>query len=157
MRHADPGRIEQASVLREFVSRADAYGIDYNVIEAFDQPWKTNEGSVGMYWGVFDAARQPKFSWVGLAHDPEHWRTAGLALLLGLLLSLPMLARSRVTAGEAFTLAIAANAAAAWFALVFAFWETHYFVPGSAFALALGIALLAPLVAIALKRIGAIG
>ena len=148
-----PGRIDQTTILRDFVSRADAYGIDYNVIEAFDQPWKTNEGSVGMYWGVFDAARQPKFSWVGLAHDPEHWRTAGLALLLGLLLSLPMLARSRVTAGEAFTLAIAANAAAAWLALVFAFWETHYFVPGSAFALALGIALLAPLVAIALKRI----
>ena len=153
MLRAYPGRIDQATILRDFVSRADAYGIDYNVIEAFDQPWKTNEGSVGMYWGVFDAARQPKFSWVGLAHDPEHWRTAGLALLLGLLLSLPMLARSRVTAGEAFTLAIAANAAAAWLALVFAFWETHYFVPGSAFALALGIALLAPLVAIALKRI----
>ena len=153
MLRAYPGRIDQATILRDFVSRADAYGIDYNVIEAFDQPWKTNEGSVGMYWGVFDAARQPKFSWVGLAHDPEHWRTAGLALLLGLLLSLPVLARSRVTAGEAFTLAIAANAAAAWFALVFAFWETHYFVPGSAFALALGIALLAPLVAIALKRI----
>ena len=153
MLRAYPGRIDQATILRDFVSRADAYGIDYNVIEAFDQPWKTNEGSVGMYWGVFDAARQPKFSWVGLATDPEHWRTTGLALLLGLLLSLPMLARSRVTAGEAFTLAIAANAAAAWFALVFAFWETHYFVPGSAFALALGIALLAPLVAIALKRI----
>ncbi|HEY4859884.1 MAG TPA: glycosyltransferase, partial [Xanthobacteraceae bacterium] len=153
MLRAYPGRIDQTTILRDFVSRADAYGIDYNVIEAFDQPWKTNEGSVGMYWGVFDAARQPKFSWVGLAHDPEHWRTAGLALLLGLLLSLPMLARSRVTAGEAFTLAIAANAAAAWLALVFAFWETHYFVPGSAFALALGIALLAPLVAIALKRI----
>jgi exo-beta-1,3-glucanase (GH17 family)/cellulose synthase/poly-beta-1,6-N-acetylglucosamine synthase-like glycosyltransferase len=153
MLRAYPGRIDQATILRDFVSRADAYGIDYNVIEAFDQPWKTNEGSVGMYWGVFDAARQSKFSWVGLAHDPEHWRTAGLALLLGLLLSLPTLARSRVTAGEAFTLAIAANAAAAWLALVFAFWETHYFVLGSAFALALGIALLAPLVAIALKRI----
>ncbi|MGA6968406.1 MAG: glycosyltransferase, partial [Xanthobacteraceae bacterium] len=153
MLRAYPGRIDQATILRDFVSRADAYGIDYNVIEAFDQPWKTNEGSVGMYWGVFDAARQPKFSWVGLATDPEHWRTAGLALLLGLLLSLPVLARSRVTAGEAFTLAIAANAAAAWFALVFAFWETHYFVPGSAFALTLGIALLAPLLAIALKRI----
>ena len=28
MRQADPGRIEQASVLREFISRAEAYGID---------------------------------------------------------------------------------------------------------------------------------
>src|SRR5207245_5566359 len=59
MRKADPGRIEQAPVLREFISRAEAYGIDYNIIEAFDQPWKTHEGGVGMYWGVFDAARHP--------------------------------------------------------------------------------------------------
>ena len=52
---SDPGRIEQATVLRDFTARAEAYGIDYNLIEAFDQPWKTNEGSVGAYWGVFDA------------------------------------------------------------------------------------------------------
>ncbi len=65
MHKAEPGRTEQAMVLRDFVARADAYGIDYNIIEAFDQPWKTNEGGVGMYWGMFDAARQPKFAWTG--------------------------------------------------------------------------------------------
>ena len=37
---ANPGRIEQAVVLRDFVSRAEAYGIDYNIVEAIDQPWK---------------------------------------------------------------------------------------------------------------------
>ena len=62
MHAADPGRIEQAAVLRDFVSRAEAYGIDYNIVEAFDQPWKTNEGGVGMYWGMFDASRHAKFS-----------------------------------------------------------------------------------------------
>src|SRR3712207_7426712 len=36
---------------------------DYNIIEAFDQPWKTHEGSVGPYWGLFDAARVAKFLW----------------------------------------------------------------------------------------------
>ena len=87
---ATPGRIEQATVLRDFISRADAYGIDYNIIEAFDQPWKTNEGSVGMYWGVFDAAREAKFAWAGPVHDLDHWKFAGLAVLLGLLLSLPI-------------------------------------------------------------------
>jgi exo-beta-1,3-glucanase (GH17 family)/glycosyltransferase involved in cell wall biosynthesis len=153
MHRANPGRIEQATVLRDFVSRAEAFGIDYNIIEAFDQPWKTNEGSVGMYWGVFDASRQAKFSWVGLVRDSDHWKLASLAVLLGLLLSLPLLARSRATPGEACTLAVAANVAGAWFAAVFAFWQTHYFVPGAAFALGLGIALLIPLVAIALKRI----
>jgi exo-beta-1,3-glucanase (GH17 family)/cellulose synthase/poly-beta-1,6-N-acetylglucosamine synthase-like glycosyltransferase len=153
MRDADPGRIEQATVLRDFVARAEAYGIDYNLIEAFDQPWKTNEGGVGMYWGIFDAARHPKFSWVGPVADADHWKVGGLAILLGLLLSLPILARAGATFGEAATLAIAANAVGAWFATVFAFWQTHYFVLGAAFALALGIVLLIPLVAIALARI----
>jgi exo-beta-1,3-glucanase (GH17 family)/cellulose synthase/poly-beta-1,6-N-acetylglucosamine synthase-like glycosyltransferase len=153
MHDANPGRIEQATVLRDFISRADAYGIDYNIIEAFDQPWKTNEGSVGMYWGVFDAAREAKFAWAGPVNDPDHWKVAGLAVLLGLLLSLPILARRSATAAEAATLAIAANAVGAWFATVFAFWQTHYFVLGAAFALGLGILLLIPLVAIALARI----
>ncbi len=153
MHAANPGRIEQAAVLREFVARAEAFGIDYNVIEAFDQPWKTNEGGVGMYWGMFDASRNAKFAWTGLVHDPDHWKVAGLAVLLGLLLSLPLLTRARTTVGEAVVLAIAANAVGAWFATVFAFWQTHYFVLGAAFALGLGIALLIPLVVIALARI----
>jgi cellulose synthase/poly-beta-1,6-N-acetylglucosamine synthase-like glycosyltransferase len=106
-----------------------------------------------MYWGMFDASRHAKFSWAGLVNDPDHWKLAGLAVLLGLLLSLPILARSHATFGEAVTLAIAANVAGAWFATVFAFWQTHYFVLGAAFALGLGIVLLIPLVAIALARI----
>jgi exo-beta-1,3-glucanase (GH17 family)/glycosyltransferase involved in cell wall biosynthesis len=153
MQKADPGRIEQALVLRDFVARAEAYGIDYNIIEAFDQPWKTNEGGVGMYWGVFDASRNAKFAWSGRVHDPDYFKVAGLAVLLGLLLSLPLLARARTTAGEAVTLAVAANVVGAWFATMFAFWQSHYFVPGAAFALGLGIALLIPLVVIALARI----
>ncbi|OLB72090.1 MAG: glycosyl transferase family 2 [Alphaproteobacteria bacterium 13_2_20CM_2_64_7] len=153
MREADPGRIEQASVLRDFVSRAEAYGIDYNIIEAFDQPWKTNEGGVGMYWGIFDASRHVKFAWTGLVSDPDHWKIGAIAVLLGLLLSLPILARRTATFGEASTLAVAANAVGAWFATVFAFWQAHYFVLGAAFALGLGIILLAPLVMIALARI----
>ena len=38
-------------MLRDFIARAEAYGIDYNIIEAFDQPWKTNEGGVGAVLG----------------------------------------------------------------------------------------------------------
>jgi exo-beta-1,3-glucanase (GH17 family)/cellulose synthase/poly-beta-1,6-N-acetylglucosamine synthase-like glycosyltransferase len=153
MLKAIPGRIEQAAVLRDFVSRAEAYGIDYNIIEAFDQPWKTNEGGVGMYWGMFDAARQPKFAWSGVVQDADHWKLASLAVLLGLLLSLPILARTGATVTEAVTLVVAVNVVGAWFATIFAFWQTHYFVPGAAFALGLGVVLLIPLVVIALARI----
>jgi exo-beta-1,3-glucanase (GH17 family)/cellulose synthase/poly-beta-1,6-N-acetylglucosamine synthase-like glycosyltransferase len=151
--NASPGRMQQADVIRDFVARAEAYGIDYNLIEGIDQPWKTMEGGVGPYWGLFDASRQAKFSWTGPITDPDYIKQAGLAVLLGLLLSLPILAISGVTLAQAVTLAAAANIAGAWFAAIVAFWKGHYFVPGAAFALGLGIVLLVPLVAIALARI----
>ncbi|HYA04659.1 MAG TPA: glycosyltransferase [Xanthobacteraceae bacterium] len=150
---ANPGRIEQAEVLRDFVTRAQAYGIDYNIVEAIDQPWKTMEGGVGPYWGLFDASRHAKFSWTGPISDPDYLKKAGLAVLFGLLLSLTILAMAGVSVTQAVMLAVSANAVGAWFAAIVAFWNGHYFVPGAAFALGLGIVLLLPLVAIALSRL----
>ncbi len=150
---AEPGRIEQAAVLRDFVARARAYGIDYNLIEAVDQPWKTFEGGVGPYWGLFDASRMPKFNWTGALTEPDHWRLAGIALLVSVLLSLPILAMPAVTLGQAVLLAAGANVVGAWGAAVFAYWNGHYFVPGAAFALGLGMLLLIPLIIIALARV----
>src|ERR1051326_1535777 len=151
--NAFPGRAEQAMVLRDFAGRAQAYGIDYNIVEAIDQPWKTFEGGVGSYWGVFDASRQAKFSWAGTITDADYFKHAGLAVLLGLLLSLPILGLAGATVRQALMLAISAHLAGAWFAAVIAFWKGHYFVPGAAFALGLGVLLLLPLVAIALARL----
>jgi exo-beta-1,3-glucanase (GH17 family)/glycosyltransferase involved in cell wall biosynthesis len=153
MLDANPGRMEQAAVIRDFVHRAEAYGIDYNIVEAIDQPWKTAEGGVGPYWGLFDASRDAKFSWTGAITDPDYIKRAGLAVLLGVLLSLPILAMSGATAAQALMLAASANAVGAWFAAIVAFWKGHYFVPGAAFALGLGLLLLIPLVAIALARL----
>ena len=151
--NAFPGRTEQATVLRDFASRAQAYGIDYNIVEAIDQPWKTFEGGVGPYWGISDASRQAKFSWTGPIADADYFKHAGLAVLLGLLLSLPILGLAGATVRQALMLGISAHLAGAWFAAVIAFWKGHYFVPGAAFALGLGILLLLPLVAIALARL----
>ena len=75
-----PAASSRRVVLRDFVTRADAYGIDYNIVEAIDQPWKTFEGGVGPYWGLFDASRQPKFAWTGPITNPDHWKLAGIAL-----------------------------------------------------------------------------
>jgi exo-beta-1,3-glucanase (GH17 family)/glycosyltransferase involved in cell wall biosynthesis len=153
-RDANPGRMEQAAIVRDFVHRAEAYGIDYNVIEAIDQPWKTAEGGVGPYWGLLDASHQAKFSWTGPITDPDYIKRAGLAVLLGLLLSLPILAvAGGVTLSQALMLATAANLVGAWAAAIVGFWNGHYFVPGAAFALGLGMVLLIPLVAIALARV----
>jgi exo-beta-1,3-glucanase (GH17 family)/cellulose synthase/poly-beta-1,6-N-acetylglucosamine synthase-like glycosyltransferase len=150
---ANPGPLMQAAVLRDFVTRAEALGIDYNIIEAYDQPWKTFEGGVGPYWGMFDTSRRPKFNWTGPITDPDHWKVAGVALLIGVLLSLPILSLAGATLGQATLLAAAAHTIGAWFAIVFSYWNGHYFVPGAAFAFALGLALLIPLVLIALARI----
>ena len=150
---ANPGRMEQAAIVRDFVNRAEAYGIDYNIVEAIDQPWKTMEGGVGPYWGLFDASHQPKFAWTGPITDPDYIKQAGLAVLLGVLLSLPILAIAGVTVTQAAMLAISANVVGAWFTAIVAFWKGHYFVPGAAFALGLGLTLLVPLIAIALARL----
>jgi exo-beta-1,3-glucanase (GH17 family)/cellulose synthase/poly-beta-1,6-N-acetylglucosamine synthase-like glycosyltransferase len=150
---ADPGRIEQASVVRSFVARAEALGIDYNIIEAFDQPWKTFEGSVGAYWGMFDASRQAKFPWTGPISDGDFVKLAAIAVAVGFLLSLPILSIAGATLRQALLLALAAHAIGAWVATVFNYWNGHYFVVGAAIALALGLALLIPLVTIAWWRI----
>src|ERR1700728_4346821 len=150
---AEPGRFEQAMVIGDFVNRAQAYGIDYNIVEAIDQPWKTMEGGVGPYWGLFDASLQAKFPWTGPITDPDYVKQAGLAVLLGVLLSLPILALSGATVTQAALLAVSANIVGAWFTAIVAFWKGHYYVWGAAFALGLGIVLLIPLVAIAMARL----
>src|SRR6266513_1004501 len=151
LRNAEPGPFEQASVLRNFVTRAEAIGMDYNIVEAIDQPWKFFEGGVGPYWGILNAAREPKFAWSGPVVDEAYWKLATIALLVGVLMSLPILRLSEATVMQ--SLMLSANGVGAWVATVFAYWNGHYFVFGSAFALTLGLILLAPLVLIAMARI----
>jgi len=153
LRSANPGTFEQASVLRNFVTRAEAIGMDYNIVEAIDQPWKFFEGGVGPYWGVLNAAREPKFAWTGPIVNPDYWKLAAIALLVGVLLSLPILGLARPTVLQALLLSATANGVGAWMATVFSFWNGHYFVFGSAFALTLGLILLVPLILIAMARI----
>lgn len=151
--NAVPGAFEQASVLRNFVTRAEAIGMDYNIVEAIDQPWKFFEGGVGPYWGVLNAAREPKFAWTGPVVNENYWKLAIVALLVGLFMSLPILRLDRPTVMQALVLSAAANGVGAWVATVFSYWTVHYFVFGSAFALTLGLILLVPLVLIAMARI----
>jgi exo-beta-1,3-glucanase (GH17 family) len=56
-----PSRVNEARFVRTFAAVAERHGWHYNLIEAFDQPWKrNNEGAVGGYWGLFDADRRDK-------------------------------------------------------------------------------------------------
>ncbi|MBV8921401.1 glycosyltransferase [Bradyrhizobium sp.] len=151
--NANPGRFEQATVLRNFVTRAEAIGAEYNIVEGIDRPWKTFEGGVGPYWGILNNAGKAKFSWAGPVVDPNYWKLATIALLVGILLSLPILRLFEPTVMQALLLSATANAVGAWAATVFAYWDGHYFVFGSAFALTLGLILLVPLVLIAMARV----
>jgi cellulose synthase/poly-beta-1,6-N-acetylglucosamine synthase-like glycosyltransferase/exo-beta-1,3-glucanase (GH17 family) len=153
LQNAEPGRFEQAVTLRNFVSRAEAIGMEFNIVEAIDQPWKFFEGGVGPYWGILNAAREPKFAWSGPIVDDAYWKLATIALLVGVLMSLPILRLTDATVMQALMLSAAANGVGAWVATVFAYWTGHYFVFGSAFALTLGLILLVPLVLIAMARI----
>jgi exo-beta-1,3-glucanase (GH17 family)/cellulose synthase/poly-beta-1,6-N-acetylglucosamine synthase-like glycosyltransferase len=151
--NANPGPFEQATVLRNFVTRAEAIGMEYNIVEGIDQPWKFFEGGVGPYWGILNADREPKFPWTGPIVNENYWKLAAIALLVGILMSLPILALPAPTAMQALTLSTAANGVGAWTSTVFSYWAGHYFVFGSAFALTLGLILLVPLVLIAMARI----
>jgi len=54
-----PSRTNQARVVSEILSLARAQNFKVNLIEAYDQPWKRRiEGTVGGYWGLFDAAQR---------------------------------------------------------------------------------------------------
>jgi exo-beta-1,3-glucanase (GH17 family)/cellulose synthase/poly-beta-1,6-N-acetylglucosamine synthase-like glycosyltransferase len=83
---AKPGREAEARFMRRFLNVADQRGIDYCVMEVFDQPWKKpHEGVVGGFWGIYDVERQPKFSFVGPIMDSSLMYCQIAAVLLGLL------------------------------------------------------------------------
>ena len=60
---AIPSLAGEAYFIRSFLAYAASHHYDYYLLEAFDQPWKaaSPEGAVGAAWGLFDAARHPKF------------------------------------------------------------------------------------------------
>jgi len=71
---AVPSRANEARFIRGFVAMAEANGWHYNLIEAFDQPWKrASEGAVGGYWGLYDADRQDKGVLEGPVSNLHHW------------------------------------------------------------------------------------
>lgn len=86
-KQSQPTVVNEAAFLRRFFNLAEEKGLDYFVMEAFDQPWKwATEGSVGPHWGLFNADREAKFSMSGdIVANPAWMLQASLATLLGLL------------------------------------------------------------------------
>jgi len=84
-----PSKINQAIFIRKFVMLAEQKEWNYNVIEAFDQPWKrVSEGAVGGAWGLFDKDRIDKKVFNGdVSNFPDYERLAFGSVLLFLLFS----------------------------------------------------------------------
>jgi glucan 1,3-beta-glucosidase len=96
--NAVPSTANQARFTREFAFAAARHGLEYNVIEAYDQPWKRRlEGTVGGSWGVLDADARPKFPLQGAIPPARDAAEGLLAMALGAvaLLALASLVRPR--------------------------------------------------------------
>lgn len=78
----------QARFLRRFLAVAERQGLDYHLMEAFDQPWKSKlEGQAGAHWGIYTTAREPKFAFVSPIVPVPNWTSLaatsiGLAVIL---------------------------------------------------------------------------
>ena len=71
---AAPSRVNEAVFLRKFVTLAQQEGVDYNLIEAFDQNWKyEDEGVAGANWGIWNAHRELKFPLNGPVTERPDW------------------------------------------------------------------------------------
>ncbi|MEO5373784.1 MAG: glycosyltransferase [Alphaproteobacteria bacterium] len=150
---AETGPLIQAQLVRAFIDEATRRGIDYNIVEAFDQPWKTGEGSVGAYWGLYDADRQPKFELAGRVEETGTWTRAGMALGLGSVLTILGLFRRRPTLGHAVAYATAAHAMGAGLVAAAAWPFVAYMNPGTWVMWSIGIVAIIPLTAITLSKV----
>jgi exo-beta-1,3-glucanase (GH17 family)/cellulose synthase/poly-beta-1,6-N-acetylglucosamine synthase-like glycosyltransferase len=71
---ARASRVNQAQFLRRFFIEAERRGLDYFVMEAFDQPWKVSfEGRAAGHWGMFDLDRAPKWPLTGEVWETPAW------------------------------------------------------------------------------------
>jgi exo-beta-1,3-glucanase (GH17 family) len=95
---AVPSRVNQAIFIRGVVAMAEKNGWRYNLIEAFDQPWKRiSEGTVGGFWGLYDADRQDKSILAGSVSNQPHWK-------IWLTISIALFSLSLLLAGRPATL-----------------------------------------------------
>lgn len=71
---AVPSVVNAAKYIRDMVQVAQRHGFDYNIVEAFNQPWKSKlEGVVGANWGLLSVKREPVFPVTGLVYENPDW------------------------------------------------------------------------------------
>jgi exo-beta-1,3-glucanase (GH17 family) len=92
-----PSVVNEARFIRDFIKIANANGFDYNLVEAFNQPWKAAfEGVIGAKWGLYDSSRQQVFPLTGNVYENPMWCKM-LALATGLFLAVAAIFRKDIT------------------------------------------------------------
>jgi exo-beta-1,3-glucanase (GH17 family) len=69
-----PSVVNEARFIRDFIQIATQNNFDYNIVEAFNQPWKAAfEGVIGAKWGLYDSSRQQVFPLTGKVFENPNW------------------------------------------------------------------------------------
>ena len=77
---ARTGLIESASFLENFLNLIKQNDISYNIVEAFDQPWKSQlEGRIGANWGIYTTKGEAKFT-LNDTIMPQPWWRKGMTI-----------------------------------------------------------------------------
>lgn len=152
-KHAVAEPLAQAQIMREFLAVTKKRGIAYNVVEAFDQPWKTMEGSVGAYWGMFTAERAPKFAFSGPIDETRDLPVATAGVMVGFIAMLIGLWRRRPTFAHAMAYGAAANVFGAGIAAASAYPFHNYMHVGAWVMWGSGFTLMLPLVVMTLEKV----
>ena len=99
-----PSKINQAKYVRDFVNLANEKNWNYNIIEAFDQPWKrVSEGAVGGFWGLFDKDRLDKNVFAGDVSNFPNYKYLALGSILLILIFSFMLRNNKLSTSKILT------------------------------------------------------
>jgi exo-beta-1,3-glucanase (GH17 family) len=82
-----PSVVNEAKFIRALIEVANKNGFDYNIVEAFNQSWKSElEGVVGANWGLYSVDRNEVFPLTGKVYENPDWlkgmATSAVLLLL---------------------------------------------------------------------------
>jgi len=140
----------EATFLRRFLQQAEQKKYIYYIMEAFDQPWKrTNEGSVGAYWGVYDVHRHPKFAFTAPIVGIPEWRLlAGISIGIGIITFALLLIDSKTLQhrGRSFLAIVAFFAATAAVWIIYTYYHQYMTIS----AMIVGIFMIIGIIGVAL-------
>ena len=156
VREAWPGPVEQARIMRQFMADARVRGAEYNLFEAFDQPWKTTEGGVGANWGLFDAGRNLKFPLFGPVEETDKKPLGMVGGAVGALIAVFGLWRRQARFGHALAYVAAANVVGAGVAAAAAYPFLNYMSFGAWVMWTSGFGLMLVLAVITMAKVNEI-